>query len=364
MAVTKRGTDRRYAPVFVVGSARSGTTLLYDTLLSSGGFALYFGESNIFNFLGPRVGDLRVPENRRRMLDVWLGSRLFAVSGLDRQRVEEIIDDGCQNAGDFLRIIMDEIASRQRAWRWAGNAPEEILHIRRIKETIPEALIIHMIRDGRDVSISLSEKRYIRPFPWKDRETPEGAALYWQWIVQKGRAAGAALGGDYTEVRFEELVREPQAVLRRLSAFLDHDLDHDRIKRNAVGVVATPNTSFKKNANFNPLARWKTQLTPERLARIEALVGPTLADLGYEVATAPASDSNPIDLAWTRFVYRQFFELKLQYKKNRFFRAFRPALTSREVDASVIVDDRVAASGRKMPAWTEPPVGAVQPSTP
>lgn len=349
MATAKRVTERRYAPVFVVGSARSGTTLLYDTLLSSGGFALYFGESNIFNFLGPRLGDLRVPENRRRMLDVWLGSRLFSVSGLDRRRVEEIIDEHCQNAGDFLRIIMDEIASRQHAWRWAGNAPEEILHIRRIKETIPEALIIHMIRDGRDVCISLSEKRYIRPFPWKDRETPEGAALYWQWIVRKGRTAGAWLGNDYTEVRFEELVREPRAVLRRLSAFLDHDLNYDRIKMNAVGTVASPNSSFKKSSNFNPLARWKNQLPPERLARIEALVGPTLVDLGYELATTRTSIHNPIDLAWTRFMYRQFFELKLRYKKSKFLRAFRPRLTSQEVDASVIVDDSVAALGGKMP---------------
>lgn len=349
MPIGNCGTGRRCAPVFVVGSARSGTTLLYDTLLSSGGFALYFGESNIFNFLGPRSGDLRVPENRRRMLDVWLGSRLFTVSGLDRQRVEEIIDDHCQNAGDFLRIIMDEIACRQHAWRWAGNAPEEILHIRRIKETIPEALIIHMIRDGRDVCISLSEKRYIRPFPWKDRETPEGAALYWQWIVQKGRAAGASLGADYTEVRFEELVREPHSVLRRLSAFLDHDLDYDRIKKNAVGAVASPNTSFKKNANFNPLARWKTQLPPAQLARIEALVGPTLVDLGYELSASGTAVHNPIALAWTGFAYRQFFELKLQYKKNRFLRALRPALTSREVDAAVIVDDRAAALSQKVP---------------
>ncbi len=87
----KARSDRHRAPVFVVGCARSGTTLLYDTLLSGGGFALYLGESNIFNLLAPRFGDLGIRRNRKRMLEVWLGSRLFRVSGLDRGQIENKI---------------------------------------------------------------------------------------------------------------------------------------------------------------------------------------------------------------------------------------------------------------------------------
>jgi hypothetical protein len=333
-------SDRGRAPVFVVGSARSGTTLLYDTLLSAGGFAVYLGESNIFNLLAPRFGDLRVRKNRQKMLDVWLGSRLFRVSGLERWQVEEKIDQ-CQNAGSFLRVVMGELARQQNAWRWAGNAPEEILHLRHIKETIPEALIVHVIRDGRDVSLSLSEKRYIRPFPWKDRQTPEGAALYWEWIVQRGRAAGAMFGKDYIEVRFEELVREPRTVLRRLSGFLEHDLNYDRIQETAIGVVARPNTSFsaQRSQNFNPVARWKKQLTPVQLTRIEGLVGKTLSELGYELATPGRAACNKMGLAWSRLAYRKFFELKYQSKKNRVLRALRPSLTSKRVDEIVVVDD-------------------------
>jgi hypothetical protein len=343
MELKKTFSQRFRAPVFVVGCARSGTTLLYDTLLSAGGFAIYLGESNIFNLLAPRFGDLRVRKNREKMLNVWLGSRLFRVSGLERWQIEERADR-CRNAGDFLRLVMDELARQQNARRWAGNAPEEILHLQQIKETIPEALIIHVIRDGRDVSLSLSEKRYIRPFPWKDRETPEGAALYWEWIVQKGRAAGALLGNDYTEVRFEELVRDPRAVLGRLSGFLDHDLDYDRIRRTALGTVARPNTSFSaQSRNFNPVARWKQQLAPQQLIRIEGLVGGTLSQLGYELATPGREVCNKMHLGWDRLVYRRFFELKLKSKKNRVVRALRPALTSEKVDQIVVVDD--AASG-------------------
>ena len=63
----------------MVGS--SGTALLYDMLLSAGGFALQLGESNIFNLLAPRFGDLTIRENREGMLRVWLGSSCFEFPG-------------------------------------------------------------------------------------------------------------------------------------------------------------------------------------------------------------------------------------------------------------------------------------------
>ena len=338
-------TKRSCAPVFVVGCARSGTTLLYDMLLSAGSFALYLGESNIFNLLAPRFGDLSKRTNREKMWQVWLGSSLFRVSGLNRTDVEARILEDCRNAGDFLRIIMDEVTRQQGARRWAGNAPEEILHLKEIKKTIPDALVIHMIRDGRDVSLSLSQKRYIRPFPWKERETPEGAAMYWEWIVSKGRAAGADLGEDYMEVRFEELVQDPRPVLRRLSAFLEHDLDYDHIMENRIGAVAKPNSSFRRpgDTNFNPVARWKQQFKHGQLARIEGLVGDTLAGLGYELATSGRDEFNRLNRAWYRMLYRQFFELKLQSKKNSVLRTLRKPLSSRDIDDVVLVDESAAA---------------------
>jgi len=313
-------------------------------LLSAGGFALYLGESNIFNLLAPRFGDLAITKNREKMWQVWLGSGLFRVSGLERGDVESRILDDCRNAGDFLQIVMGEVARQQGARRWAGNAPEEILHLRQIKKTIPDALVIHMIRDGRDVSVSLSQKRYIRPFPWKERETPEGAALYWEWIVNKGKAAGAELKNDYIEIHFEELVRDPRSVLRILSAFLEHDLDYDRILENRVGTVAKPNSSFRRSGegNSNPIGRWKQQLTPKQLTRIEGLVGSTLAELGYELATTGSNECNPLYRAWNRQLYRSFFALKLQWKKNGVLRALRKPLTSKDVDEVVLVDESTA----------------------
>ncbi|PYV46767.1 MAG: hypothetical protein DMG92_17480, partial [Acidobacteria bacterium] len=46
-------------------------------LLSAGGFAVYLAESNVFNLLVPRFGNPGVESNRRRLLDVWLQTKLF-----------------------------------------------------------------------------------------------------------------------------------------------------------------------------------------------------------------------------------------------------------------------------------------------
>src|SRR5437868_7597580 len=142
-------TNRRTAPVFVLGSPRSGTTLLYDMLLSAGGFAVYLAESNVFNLLAPHFGDLSKRKNREKLLQVWLKSKLFRATGLDPQRIETQILENCRNAGDFLRQVMDSIAREQGVQRWAENSPEGMLHLPLIKQLIPDALVIHMTRDAR-----------------------------------------------------------------------------------------------------------------------------------------------------------------------------------------------------------------------
>ncbi len=131
---------RSKAPVFVLGCPRSGTTLLYHMLLSAGNFAIYRGESQVFNLLEPRFGDLKVLRNRRKLLAAWEGSALFTRTGLDAGQVEAEVMDNCLNAGDFLRIVMDAMARKQGMERWADCTPEHLLFLQRIKETIPDAL--------------------------------------------------------------------------------------------------------------------------------------------------------------------------------------------------------------------------------
>src|SRR5215467_15522927 len=84
---TNRSTDRSKCPVFVVGCHRSGTNLLYDTLLSAGDFAVYRGYLPIYKMLTPRFGKLDKPENRKKIVDTWRRSKGFRRSGLDAQQL-------------------------------------------------------------------------------------------------------------------------------------------------------------------------------------------------------------------------------------------------------------------------------------
>ena len=152
--------------MFVLGCGRSGTKFLYHTLLSAGGFAVYFAESNTFNLLGVRFGNLARRANRRKLLDTYYKSNLFERTGLKREDIDERVMNDCRNAGDFLRIVMEAIARQQGVPRWAECTPLHLLNLPLIKRLVPDALIIHIIRDGRDVTASLHRIGWIRPFRW------------------------------------------------------------------------------------------------------------------------------------------------------------------------------------------------------
>lgn len=335
-------SDRRTAPVFVLGSPRSGTTLLYDMLLSAGGFAVYLAESNVFNLLIPRFGDLRIYANRQKLVDSWLNSRLFRATGLQAEEVRGLLLANCENGADFLRIVMGEICTAQGMWRWAENSPEGMLYLPVIRRLIPNALFVHIIRDGRDVASSLGKLRYVRAFPWEDRHGLIGCGLYWQWMVQHGRRFGESNKARYMEVRFEDLLAQPQQTLDQVARFIDQPLDYEVIQRVAYGSLTKPNTSFHAEASkpdFNPVGRWKKAFSPDQLLRFERLVGKTLIDLGYEPATDGPALGLTLPLRATRLVHRTYFTSKIVYKNSSLVRRLRGPMSGHEIDEIVLAED-------------------------
>ena len=287
---------RSKAPVFVLGCGRSGTKLLYHTLLSAGGFAVYHAESNAFNLIGLRFGSLSRLENRRALLDHWLRSKLFYRSGLTREEIEPKILADCHNAADFLRILMETIARKQGVERWAESTPLHLLYLPVIKKLFPDALIVHIIRDGRDVTVSLNRIGWIKPLPWDKNRRILAPALFWRWIVSKGRKYGQQMSGDYLEVHFEDVVQNPRETMARLGAFIDHDLDYDRIQQNAQGTLRDPNSSFRGDGaekEAHPIGRWKALLSDDEVGQVESVIGELLSETGYELASSEAQRGAP-----------------------------------------------------------------------
>jgi hypothetical protein len=252
-------------------------------LLSAGGFAYYRSETHVFNSLWPRFGDLQHEANRKALLNVWLKSPMHIRSGLDEAEARRAVAQGYTNGGEFLRLVMDAMTAKQRAQRWAETTPAHVLHMAEIHRTIPNALFIHVIRDGRDVAVSLQKQGWVAPMPWDRARQALGAGAFWRWIVKSGRNAARHVDkAAYLEVRFEDLMAEPQKTLDRVGEFIAQPLDHAEILRNGVGSVREPNTSFPGAKGFSN--RWQTELTPALARRLEAMLGPMLDELGYHRA--------------------------------------------------------------------------------
>lgn len=310
-----RYAKKSNAPVFVLGCPRSGTTVLYHMLLSAGDFAVYRAESNVFNLLVPRFRGMRSVAARRRLLEVWLKSKTFRVSGLEAGEISAKIMAECRSGGDFLRIVMQEIARSQGVARWADCTPDHLLYMLEIKRQIPDALFIHIIRDGRDVALSYAQQGWSRPLPWDGNESLGVAGLYWEWVVRSGREQGKQLGLDYQEVRFEDLIANPREALSRLGEFIGHDLDYERIQRAGIGSVSEPNTSFTKDSEgaFNPVGRWIKKISSEQITAFEELVGEFLLELNYSLFSE-AQHRSSLRAARMRATYFAMFEAKQRMK--------------------------------------------------
>jgi hypothetical protein len=314
-------TQRSASPVFVMGCHRSGTNLLYDTLLSAGGFAVYRGYLPIYKMLIPRFGRIDNLENRRKLMATWLRSKGFRRSGLDAAQITAKVLGECATGGDFMRFTMDEIARNQGVERWAVYDPDNVLYVPKIKADIPQALFIHIIRDGRDIALSLKKMGGFQPLPW-DRGSRSllATALYWEWMVRKGQQYGRQIAADYIEVRYEDIVSDPKTTLAVLGRFLEHDLDYDRIRRASLGRLSESNSSFREESApaqespVNPVNRWKERLSAEEVADLESLVGEFLEELGYSLTTPQKERQPGLREKWMRALYPGFLDSKLWLK--------------------------------------------------
>lgn len=302
-----------------MGCHRSGTNLLYDMLLSSGGFAIYRGFLPIYKILIPRFGSMDKPQNREKILQTWLRSKGFRRTGLNADQLSERILNECRNGGDFIRVVMDSVAQSQQAPRWAVYDPDNVLHVERVKRDIPNAIFVHIIRDGRDIALSLKKMGGFSPLPWDRGQTDSlvATALYWEWMIHRGRTAGSKFPEDYIEIRYEDLITTPHETLSRLGSFIEHDLDYDRIQTAGLGRLSETNSSFREEAakeKINPLGRWKERLAPGDVAAIEATVGDCLVENGYQLSLPAPERRRGLRQSFMRAMYPAFLGGKLAVK--------------------------------------------------
>jgi hypothetical protein len=127
------------------------------------------------------------------------------------------------------------------------------------------------------------------------------------------------MGADYLEVHYEDVVEKPRETLARIGAFIDQDLDYDRIQKNAQGSLVDPNSSFRgdgQEKESNPVGRWKTVLSPEQIAQVESVTGVLLQETGYELVTPANQRRRSLAVSIMSFLYPIYFGAKLWLKSS------------------------------------------------
>ncbi len=190
---------------------------------------------------------------------------------------------------DTIRELYSLAAAQRGKPRYADKTPMHVLHLRRLGRLFPEARFVHVVRDGRDVALSY------RSVGWGPT-TVEDAAMRWRRSVLRGRRDGERLGPDrYREVRYEDLVTDPERVLRELCAFLDLEWDDGVLhhhERAAEVIAATRFPGAHSRLLLPPtpgLRDWRREMPAADVARFEAIAGGLLEELGYGCSAVPPS---------------------------------------------------------------------------
>lgn len=151
------------------------------------------------------------------------------------------------------------------------RTPEHALALDLIGAVYPDAHVIHIVRDGRDVVRSLLSMEW-------GPDTVEEAAEEWRACVEAGRAAGPRLA-HYREVRYEALLAQPAEHIRDLFEWLGVDASPAVVD----AAVSEAGTASNVDPSSPEVAtgKWRSELAPAQLAAFERIAGPTLAALGY-----------------------------------------------------------------------------------
>lgn len=268
---------------FFVGRGRSGTTLLRAMFDSHPDMAVP-PESHFVPSLGLHRGRYERPEGfaTPTFLSDLVNRRGFGNFGIDARTLHGEFSSPPLDYPEAIRRLFSLYARRRGKSRYGDKTPIYVLHLRTLARLFPEARFVHIIRDGRNVALSLLEAR-LRP------EGLEEAALLWRRFVSEGRQAGAELGpGRYRELRYEDLVEDPEAHVRSLCIFLGLPFDDGMLRyyeRAEAIVGGTPHHRNIARAPTKGLRDWRREMSHRDVALFEALAGDLLAELGYERAT-------------------------------------------------------------------------------
>jgi protein-tyrosine sulfotransferase len=280
-----------YAPFFIIGSGRSGNTLL-RSVLQSHPLVHIPPETYV---LGQVIKVYRrfSGTDWRELVKLILaefeyhpGFSMFQVSlrPLCQRLIE--VEKEHRNLAYILDAFYRYHAAEFKpgATIWGDKTPTNTFSVFRIRKVFPHARFIHMVRDGCDVASSYLEMGGYTSL--------EEAARRWAVSVKLAQRFGASFPETYLEIRYEELVKNPERVVKDACNFLgisysERMLSAGRTEARLVDVETLPHLQNVGNPiSTSGIGRGRRMLTPNQKLALDRLIGDDLEALGYQRCTA------------------------------------------------------------------------------
>lgn len=285
-----------HPPLFVIGSPRSGTTLL-RLMLTCHPAIVVPPECGFIVWLYAKWGGWNGdenPESLRSFVTDLFACRKFDTWRLDADQVaQRLLGAKPRSYRDLVtEVYLTFAVSRgEMPRRWGDKNNFHVRHVEEIRSIFPDALFVHIVRDGRDVACSylaLAKQTFDSPYAPSLPRDIEGIARDWSDNVEAAREGFARLGwAGVHEVRFSHLVLDPEAELRRLCRFLEEPYDPAMLTypSRTEELEPPPLMPWKRKTVKPPqpeeVGRYQKELHPEEIARFEAVASPTLHTYGF-----------------------------------------------------------------------------------
>jgi hypothetical protein len=205
--------------------------------------------------------------------------------------------EGSSPYATFVAGIFDHYGEYWHKPLVGDKTPDYVRNLPTLHSLWPQGKIVHLIRDGRDVSLSAinwkrKTDRLKSLFTTWEKHPVTTAALWWEWHVRKGLEDGRSLGPEnYYELRYEALVAQAEEECVRLCDFLGLPSEQSMLKFHE-GRIRTEAGLDAKNA-WMPITAglrdWRVQMPAEDIERFEAAAGDLLIELGYPRAVPKPS---------------------------------------------------------------------------
>ncbi len=271
-------------PIFIVGAPRSGTTLMAVLLDRHSNIAIG-PETQFFTEFIPQNWAQKIPETHEQLVDSALAFKRIADFHFDRDQLLHHFKKYELTLPNLLRAMIEVHAIRSSKLRPGEKSPHHLQHIPTILHHFPDAKIICVLRDGRDVVRSLLET------PWAIPKNPRRLRLFcirWNDAAEQAIDYRRTLPPDqFMMVKFEDILRQPKSELKKICGFIGDEFEATQLEpAQPSTVIPGWEKQWKSKASemLDPgrIEAWRKSADQKQIWVMNSMMGSMLEQMGYQ----------------------------------------------------------------------------------